>query len=162
LKNKLNNIIIIRNIYISDNINKMGKNTKGGKNFKKQKKSPSNERELLFREDEQVYARIIKQFGDGRFECKIFNTDVETNLIGKICGSMRKRVWINIGDIVLVSTRDFDSSSCDIIHKYTLEEAMTLKSFDEIPSNINLQATELDLSHGNIECDKDYIRFEDI
>lgn len=137
----------------------MGKNTKGGKNFKKQKKGSPRERELLYREDEQEYARIIKQLGDGRFECQIFNTNEETSVIGKICGSMRKRVWINVGDIVLVSTRSFDSSSCDIIHKYTPDEAINLRSLEEIPSNVNLQATAMDLANGNFECDENDIDF---
>lgn len=140
----------------------MGKNTKGGKSFKRQKKGPSRERELLFREDDQEYARIIKQLGDGRFECQIFNTNSEINAIGKICGSMRKRVWINIGDVVLVSKRSFDSSSCDIIYKYTPDEALSLRSFEEIPTNVNLQATAMDLASGNFECDENDIQFDDI
>ena len=148
--------------YYSNKKNKMGKNTKGGKSFKKQKKSPSRERELLFREEEQEYARIIKQFGDGRFECQIFNTDTETTVIGKICGSMRKRVWINVGDVVLVSKRSFDSFSCDIIYKYTHDEALYLRSLEEIPLNVNLQATAMDLATGNLECDEDDIEFYNI
>lgn len=140
----------------------MGKNTKGGKNYKKQKKNPLKERELIFREQEQAYARVIRQLGDGRFECQILNTDKQKNLIGKICGSMRRRVWINDGDIILVSSRDFDSTSCDIIHKYTPEEASSLKAYGEIPSDINLQATKLDLATGNLKCDEDDINFEDI
>lgn len=142
----------------------MGKNTKGGKNYKKQKKSSSHERELVYREDEQAYARIIKKFGDGRFECQILNDNSNVNIIGKICGSLRKKVWINIGDVVLVSTRNFDSSSCDIIHKYTPEESQSLKSFGELPSNINLQASNMDLANGKLEQDENDIEFcfEDI
>ncbi len=142
----------------------MGKNTKGGKNFKKQKRGPSRERELVYAEEGQAYARVIKQLGDGRFECQIFNTDKDTNIVGKICGSMRKRVWINIGNIVLVSSRDFDSSNCDIIHKYTDEEAQNLKSYGELPSNINLMATNMELAGGKFECteeDEGFV-FEDI
>ena len=133
----------------------MGKNTKGGKNFKKQKKSPVKERELIFRDDEQSYARIIKQLGDGRFECQIFNSNSDTNVIGKICGSMRKKVWIQIGNIVLVSARSFDSSNCDIIHKYTDEEAQCLKDYEELPSNINLTATSIELAGVNQEYNDD-------
>ena len=140
----------------------MGKNIKGGKNFKKQKKVGSREREFLFREDEQEYARIIKQLGDARFECQIFNTNTETNVIGKICGSMRNRVWINIGDVVLVSKRSFDSSNCDVIHKYTPDEASKLRSLEEIPSNVNLQATAIDLDAGHLEYDEDDIQFDNI
>lgn len=137
------------------------KNTKGGKNFKKHKKFSSLSRVLLFREDGQSYARIIKKLGDGRFECQIFDNDSDYNLIGKICGSMRKRVWIDIGDIVLVSIREFDHSTCDIIHKYTPDESTSLKSLEEIPNNVNLQATKLDLSSGVIDDDNN-ICFEDI
>lgn len=137
----------------------MGKNTKGGKNFKKQKKGHAKERELIFREDDQAYARIIKQLGDGRFECQIFNSNSDTNVVGKICGSMRKRVWIQIGNIVLVSGRSFDSSNCDIIHKYTDEEAQSLKDYEEIPSNVNLMATSIELAGGKLECDDDELEF---
>ena len=140
----------------------MGKNTKGGKNFKKQKNGPSRERELLFRENEQEYARVIKQLGDGRFECQIFNTDSEITVIGKICGSMRKRVWIIAGDVVLVSKRSFDSTSCDIIYKYTYDESLSLRSLEEIPLNVNLQATILDLANGNLDCNDDNIEFDNI
>jgi len=134
----------------------MGKNTKGGKKFKKQKKGPSNsnERVLIFKEDSQSYARIIKQLGDGRFECQIFNSDSDTNIIGKICGSMRKKVWIKICDIVLVSSRSFDTNSCDIIHKYSYEEAYKLKDYGEIPSNINLTATNIELIDGKTKYDE--------
>jgi translation initiation factor 1A len=125
----------------------MSKKNSGGKNFKKQKKSNNpRERELVFRENEQSYARIIKNLGDGRFECECF--EPECNLIGIIRGSMRKRVWLGVGDTILVSFRDFDNSKCDIIHKYTSDESMRLKSFGEIPHHINLQATALDLAIG--------------
>lgn len=138
----------------------MVKNIKGGKKFKLCKKGPSRERELIFREDGQSYARIIKQLGDGRFECQIFNTDTTTNVVGKICGSMRKRVWIKNGDIVLVSDRSFDSSNCDIIHKYNYDEAQSLKDYEEIPSNVNLSATDIELVESNIECDNNDLGFE--
>lgn len=141
----------------------MVKNTKGGKNYKKQKKISPKKHELIYCEDEQFYARVIKQIGDGRFECQIFNTDQDTKLIGKICGSMRKRVWVNIGNIVLVSSRNFDSSSCDIIHKYTDEEAINLKNYGEIPSNVNLMATNFELADGKLESTEDYgYIFDDI
>jgi len=143
----------------------MGKNKNGGKKFKGQKKAP-RQRDLVYCEEDQYYARIIKQLGDGRFECQLFNTDSiqDTNIIGKICGSMRKRVWVNVGNIVLVSSRDFDSSNCDIIHKYTDEEAQSLKSYGEIPANVNLSATNMEFVDGKLESaeDDDIFTFEDI
>lgn len=131
----------------------MGKNIKGGKNYKRQKRNTS-ERELVFREDEQLYARIIKQYGDGRFECQIFNTDSIKTIVGKISGSLRNKIWIKPCDIVLVSLRNFDTSNCDIIHKYTDEEVYILKEYNELPSNINLMATEIELSEGKLYDDE--------
>ena len=139
----------------------MGKNILGGKNYKKHKKSPLKETELLFREDEKADARIIKQLGDGRFECQIFNTNTEINPIGKIRGSIRNKVWIEIGDFVLISTRNFDSSSCDIIHKYTDDNIANLKTYGEISSKINY-ATSMEIAIGNFDCCNDNIEFNEI
>jgi len=139
----------------------MGKKNTGGKNFKKQKKSiGQKERELIFREDSQSYARIIKNLGDGRFECECF--EPEQNLLGIIRGSMRKKVWLGLGDIVLVSFRNFDNSKCDIIYKYTLDEATRLKNYNELPSGINLQATALDLANEIENDDSIGFEFDDI
>lgn len=137
----------------------MGKKNSGGKNFKKQKKESNNfQRELIFAEDDQAYARIIKKLGDGRFDCECIGLD--KNLIGHIRGSMRKRVWINIGDIVLVSTRDFDETKCDIIHKYNSDEASCLKGYGELPSNFNLNATPIELSNEQINGEAEDLGFE--
>ena len=42
--------------------------------------------------------------------------DTDDIRIGLVRGTLRKRVWINIGDIILVSLRQFDKNKCDIIH----------------------------------------------
>jgi len=46
---------------------------------------------------------------------------------------MRKKVWINQGDIILLSLRDFQDNKGDVILKYTADEARTLKSYGELP-----------------------------
>ena len=46
-----------------------------------------------------------------------------------VCGKMRKRVWVMVGDIVLVSLRDFQDAKGDIILKYNSDEAKNLKVF---------------------------------
>ncbi len=127
----------------------MGKKNSGGKNFKKQKKESNSKqaRELIYKDDEQSYARIIKSLGDSRFECECF--DLNKNLIAHVRGAFKKRVWMNVGDIILVSYRNFDKERCDIIHKYTNDEAQTLKFLGEIPPEINLNATALEISDEN-------------
>lgn len=141
----------------------MGKKNSGGKNFKKHKKESNSKqaRELIYREDEQAYARIIKPLGDSRFQCECF--DLNENMIGHVRGSFKKKVWMGIGDIVLVSLRDFDKTTCDIIHKYTADEAHVLKSFGELPIGLNLHATNLDISNKekNLGDEIDF-EFEDI
>lgn len=141
----------------------MTKKNTGGKNFKRQKKQSNFKegRELIYREDEQAYARIIKSFGDSRFECECF--DSEKTKIGLVRGAFKKRVWMKLGDIVLVSLRNFDPSKCDIIHKYTPDEAQILKQFGEIPDKVNLHATALELSNEeNVSSDDIGFVFEDI
>lgn len=46
---------------------------------------------------------------------------------------MRKKVWINPGDVVLISLRDFQDSRADIILKYSPDEARSLKALGELP-----------------------------
>ena len=53
--------------------------------------------------------------------------------LGVIRGKLRKRVWMVVGDIVLVSLRDFQDQKCDIIHKYDNAEVRKLLTSGEIP-----------------------------
>ena len=53
---------------------------------------------------------------------------------------MRNRVWINAGDIILVSLREFGDEKADVIHKYYPEEAYELQDMKEIPENIAINA----------------------
>lgn len=56
----------------------------------------------------------------------------------QIRGKMRKKVWINQGDIILLSLRDFQDNKGDVILKYTADEARTLKSYGELPENAKI------------------------
>lgn len=46
------------------------------------------------------------------------------------------RVWINAGDIVLLGLREYQDGKADVIHKYSPEEARTLKAYGEIPERV--------------------------
>lgn len=52
-----------------------------------------------------------------------------------IRGKMRKRVWVNQGDIVLIGLRDFQDGKADVILKYSADEARNLKNMKELPDN---------------------------
>ena len=55
-----------------------------------------------------------------------------------IRGKLRNRVWINAGDIILVSLREFGDEKADVIHKFYPEEAFELQDLGEIPENITI------------------------
>ena len=102
----------------------MPKNTKGGKGFKKGKKGgiPMS-KQLILKEEGTQYATLNKNLGNNRFTCDCHDG---RERLGHICGRMQKRVWLKIGDLVLVSTRDYQDEKCDIIHKYSEDNKNTL------------------------------------
>ena len=51
---------------------------------------------------------------------------------------MRKRVWINLNDLVLVSLRDFQDDKADIMYKYESYEINDLKNNNDLPDLIEL------------------------
>lgn len=87
-------------------------------------------KELLLAEDMQTYAKITKCLGDRKM---ILILPDKSEIMGLIPGRFRKRVWMNTGDIVLVSYREFESTKVDIIHKYSSEDTKKLVKLNEIP-----------------------------
>eukprot|EP00428_Durinskia_dybowskii_P069069 CAMPEP_0170401122 /NCGR_PEP_ID=MMETSP0117_2-20130122/24855_1 /TAXON_ID=400756 /ORGANISM="Durinskia baltica, Strain CSIRO CS-38" /LENGTH=142 /DNA_ID=CAMNT_0010657901 /DNA_START=115 /DNA_END=543 /DNA_ORIENTATION=+ len=118
---------------------------KGGKNFKKGKKRDEgeNRRDLIFKEDGQEYAQVLRMLGDGRLALQCYDDVARTGLIR---GTMRRRVWINTGDIVLIGLREFQPDKADVIHKYTTEEARNLQAFGELPTNARINQTAVDMA----------------
>ena len=93
--------------------------------------------------------------GNARVEAFCFDG---VSRLCQIRGQMRKRVWINVGDIILVSLREFQDSKADVIGKYTPDEARSLKAYGELPANVRPNETE---GLGGDESDSDGIEFAD-
>ena len=55
--------------------------------------------------------------GNGRLEALCFDG---TKRLAHIRGKLRKKVWINQGDIILLSLREFQDDKADVIQKYTV------------------------------------------
>jgi translation initiation factor 1A len=70
--------------------------------------------------------------GNGRLEAMCFDNQKR---LCHIRGKLRKKVWINTTDIILIGLRDFQDEKADVILKYTADEARQLKSRGEIPEN---------------------------
>lgn len=113
---------------------------KGGKNKKKGKSNSDHEkRELVFKEEGQDYASVEKMLGNGWVA--VVSQGGEKRQ-AHIRGAFRKKVWINVGDVVLLGLRDFQDSKADIILKYTPDEARLLKSYGELTENTKINEND--------------------
>lgn len=131
------------------NKGKGGKNRRRGKN-----ENEGMKRELVFREDGQEYAQVTKMLGNGRLEAMCFDG------VKRLChirGKLRKKVWINQSDIILVGLRDYQDAKADVILKYTPDEARNLKSYGEFPESVKIN----DIVQFGEEVD-DEIEFDDV
>lgn len=129
------------------NKGKGGKNRRRGKNENEDMK-----RELIFKEDGQEYAQVTKMLGNGRLEALCFDG------VKRLChirGKLRKKVWINQSDIILLGLRDYQDQKADVILKYTPDEARSLKAYGEIPESAKIN----DADAGDNE--DDIITFDD-
>ena len=135
----------------------MVKNTGGGSKHKKLASKTANFKPktlYAIKEQGMMYCKVLKKLGGTHMQ--VISKDGKT-MTAKISGTMRKRKWINVGDIVLVSPRDFETNqdNCDILYCYNYEEAKGLVSMGEIPFEINQK--------GNGEGDEgEYVKFDDM
>merc|ERR1712060_310305 len=117
--------------------------------------------ELEFKEDGQEYGQVFRMLGNGRCEVACFDS------VKRLChirGKMRKKVWVNQGDIVLVSLRDFQVDKGDIIVKYTSDEARNLKTYGELPDNVRINETDMiqgELSDDGVQFDAE-VNLDDV
>ena len=143
----------VRPVAMPKNKGKGGKSKRKGKN----KNDEGDKRELLMKEDGQEYAQVVKMLGNCRFEAFCF--DGQTR-IGHVRGKFRKKVWINRDDIILVGLRDFQDDKCDVIHRYTADEARRLKNKGELPAKTRIGVDPTDGDEA--EEDFDVVNFDDV
>ena len=120
------------------------KNKTGGSKHKRLKRVVE-EKKLIYKEDDQCYAVVEKMMGSLMTLVQLTDFSPEDKDKGKrtgiICGGIKKRQKILIGDLVIVSLRDFEEEKdcvsgsfdkkkyrkCDIIHKYNDQEVHEIK-----------------------------------
>ena len=98
-------------------------------------------RDLVLKEEGTEYAQVLRLLGQGRVECNCFDGQKR---MATIRGKLKNRVWINSGDIVLISLREFGDDKADVIHKYYPEEAQELQEMGEIPENVAINEGVVD------------------
>uniref|UniRef100_H2SXU5 Eukaryotic translation initiation factor 4C n=1 Tax=Takifugu rubripes TaxID=31033 RepID=H2SXU5_TAKRU len=111
------------------NKGKGGKNRRRGKN-----ENESEKRELVFKEDGQEYAQVLKMLGNGRLEAMCFDG---TKRLCHIRGKLRKK-----------------DTKADVILKYNTDEARSLKAYGELPDNAKI-------NEDNFGPEDDDIQFDD-
>jgi translation initiation factor 1A len=134
-------------------------NNKGGKNYKKSKHA--SEMPILYeREEGQMYARVTKILGNCNL--MVYCNDGRERMC-HIRGNMRKRVWLGVGDIILISVREYNTEEPgklgrgDVCVKYDPSVLSRLKQKD--PS-INPKLFE-NLKSSTNEVEDDGFIFED-
>jgi len=114
----------------------MPKNKTGGNKAKRGQNNYAS-RDLTFKEEGQEYGIAAKMLGNCRVT--VHCNDGKERL-GRICGQMRKRrIYVNQDDIILVCLRDYEDSKCDIVMKYTRDEARNLQAYGELPKDLKLE-----------------------
>lgn len=82
--------------------------------------------------------------GNGRLEALCFDGEKR---LAHIRGKLRKKVWINQGDIILLSLRDYQDEKGDVILKYSADEARSLKAYGELPETAKINETDTWVNH---------------
>lgn len=132
-------------------------NQQGGKNYKKSKHSTGEQQGKIQEADAregQMYGRIVKVLGNLCFQ--VYGNDGRIRIC-KVCGAMRKRIWINMGDIVIISLREFEVSDKvigvdrvkqtergDIIYKFEQSLLSKAKKIEGINQSLFIQLETVD------------------
>ncbi len=120
----------------------MPKNTKRMKNAKNVNVTAT--REFNTKDEGQDYALILRPLGNKRMQCKLPDGSEK---LGIIRGNLKKKKnYVNVNNVVLVSLREFQDNKVDIIGLYNESEVKTLRKMKEIPSSFVVQTTDEDLA----------------
>jgi len=115
---------------------------------KKSNKTSSDQRKIRFpyRENGEIFAIVIENFGGDRMLVKCEDGVIR---VGIIRGKIRKRMWVRLGDLIVVSPWEFETKKkdkrekCMIIWRYTRTQANWLSNRGKL--NDNLDPDNVDL-----------------
>jgi initiation factor 1A len=134
----------------------MVKNTKGGKKAKNlARKNIGVDHSLkyddLVKTDEQEYARVLKVNGGNRYDLVCYS-DKPSNYVNRLGISRGKinKTKVEVGTIVLISTRDYQPGKCDVLHIYNSSELQQLVNGGEIdPKFLKIEENGSSLNGGD-------------
>ena len=115
---------------------------KGGKNSRRGAKARSAQenRDLPYAGEGQEYAQTVRRLGGNHLEVQCYRPGGSASKVrlAVIRGNMMKRQFIRDGDFLLVSIREYQDAKCDVVLKYTDEEARKLRAFNELPNEARI------------------------
>ena len=118
----------------------MPKSNNKARDGKSKSSTHTIEKSILQADDDgQIYGIVEKALGGCYFSVNCFDNKTRR------CKNRKKRVRVNIQDIVIVSLREFEDIG-DIIHKYEQEEVRYLQNLGVLPSNITSTISTADLN----------------
>jgi translation initiation factor 1A len=135
----------------------MAKNKGSGGNRRRRGKRSNDDprtKETVFKEDGMGYGYVEKTLGNNRFHV---TSEDGTKRMGILRGSLRRKVWIINGDVVLYGMREFQDSKIDIVHKYSNEDVTKLYQYGELPKFLYDMYTSD--THNKTNDDQDDIHF---
>lgn len=123
-------------------------------------------RDLEYKEHMEEYAKVTSLLGDRRLAVVLPDSSESMAIIP---GKFRKKPWmrIGVGDVILVSVREFQEGKLDVLHKYTDKEVVELVRFEEIPlffkdKEALAQDAHVDIGFDIVEDEEDEIDFDEI
>ncbi|HMF33103.1 MAG TPA: hypothetical protein VKK79_16885, partial [Candidatus Lokiarchaeia archaeon] len=99
------------------------------KGKKKQPQAGSRKLRLPNRSDKEMYGRVVEILGNDHMRIQAENG---RTMLGRIRGKIKKRMWIRLGEIVLIVPWDWETAGgveamddgsnpkCDIIWRYQM------------------------------------------
>ena len=126
----------------------MPKNKIGGMKHKGKKNTVKESKELIIPEKNELIGQVSAVKGSGRFDIRCIDG---VNRIGILRGTMRKKIWINHLDLVLIEPWTFESEAnkCSILHKYEDNEKSKLQKGGHLPKEFKLEEDNMNLDEDN-------------
>ena len=117
-------------------------------------------RDLELKEALEEYGKVVLLRGDCKITVKFPDG---SEVLGIIPRRMKRRCWIAMDSVVLVSIRSFQDGKVDVIHKYTDDEVKKLIQYSEIPEWFGKSSTMFDdtVVDDGIDFREDIITEED-
>lgn len=131
----------------------MVKNQRGGKKHKRGKKlgEETTNKNVELAENGQEYAKVLARLGGARIEVECTDGKKRQAIIP---GKFKKKIWLNPGDVVLVSVDAVGNDEvCSIDKKYGPKDIVTLRQ----KGLINFEEDEVDTKNYEFKSAEDNI-----